>query len=94
MFDEITQREIEMIMAACISLPNTSGNYVPELVFIVSQMRTRARFTEWRNEVGKGKGKGGKGGGPGHYNCHPGTVIDGNITEPGTPHSPLLPWQG
>ena len=57
MFDEITEREIAVIRRACTTCPNTTGNYCPEIVFIVAQMRTKARFAEWR-DGGKGKGKG------------------------------------
>ena len=42
MFDEITQQEIDIARRACATLPNTSGNYHPEINFIVAQMRTKA----------------------------------------------------
>mmetsp|Transcript_10820 Transcript_10820/g.34280 ORF Transcript_10820/g.34280 Transcript_10820/m.34280 type:complete len:314 (+) Transcript_10820:1336-2277(+) len=77
MFDEIAEKEISAIERACAKCPGyNEGGYTPRLVFIVSQMRAKARFGEWGMPM---KGKGGQD----WQNCKPGTVVDSGVTEAG-----------
>eukprot|EP00966_Prymnesium_polylepis_P159857 3694842-Prymnesium_polylepis.1 len=79
MFDDITRKEIAIIRRAGTTLGNTTGNYVPQVNFIVSQMRTKARFAHYRNDKKSGRDA------PRDdwWNLKPGTVIDSGITEAG-----------
>jgi len=80
MFEEITTKEIDTIRRAGTTLGNTSGNYVPEVNFIVSQMRTKARFAEWRRDKARSRDQETDG----WWNAKPGTVIDDSrVTEAG-----------
>ena len=82
-FDEVKDKEIRDITEACVSV-GLSGGF--ELVFIVCQMRTRARFRLTDQELQqqqRGGGGGGRGGGGRRnddLNVKSGTVVDTDIT--------------
>jgi len=69
-FEAVTQEEVAKVRRACHAV---CGHSMPQLVFIVTQMRTKARLAEW------GRGKGGEG----WQNVPPGTIVDRDITGAG-----------